>query len=276
MKRLGDYRAVPGLDVRPPDVVRYFCRVKPEVLAHFAEENGLRHLPARQVEDEYVYQNTFRLNQRYYASLGDKRAFVLCHGRDLLVLKIVGYAEQAAAYYRLEDLTAHVWISHQRYPTKGRIWHPGGAHPFIGVNEALVHNGDFANYHRVTEYLRQRNIVPLFLTDTEVSVLLFDLWDRVYGYPLEVLLEALAPTTERDFDMLPPEKQALYRAIQQTHLHGSPDGPWFFIVARSQPDTQAWQLLGITDTSMLRPQVFALYENDGGTRRGIPRPCKSG
>ncbi len=262
IETLDDYRVVPGLDVRPPDVVRYFCRVKPEVLARFAEENGLRSLPARQVEDEYIYQNTFRLNQRYYASLGDKRAFVLCHGRDLLVFKIVGYAEQAAAYYRLDDLTAHVWISHQRYPTKGRIWHPGGAHPFIGVNEALVHNGDFANYHRVTEYLHQRNISPLFLTDTEVSVLLFDLWDRVYGYPLEVLLEALAPTTERDFDMLLPEKQALYRAIQQTHLHGSPDGPWFFIIARSKPDGQEWQLLGITDTSMLRPQVFALYEGD--------------
>ncbi len=270
-----DDRAVKDLEVRPPDVVRYFCRVKPEVLAHFAEEHGLRHLPARQVEDEYVYQNTFRLNQRYYASLGDKRAFVLCHGRDLLVFKIVGYAEQAAIYYRLEDLTAHVWISHQRYPTKGRIWHPAGAHPFIGVNEALVHNGDFANYHRVTEYLRERNIVPLFLTDTEVSVLLFDLWDRIYGYPLEVLLEALAPTTERDFDMLPPDKQVLYRAVQQTHLHGSPDGPWFFIVARSKPDTQAWQLLGITDTSMLRPQVFAVYESDGG-REAVTAPVQIG
>jgi glutamate synthase domain-containing protein 1/glutamate synthase domain-containing protein 3 len=264
-----NYHIVPGLEMRPPDVVRYFCRVKPEMLARFAEENGLRHLPARQVEDEYVYQNTFRLNQRYYSSLGEKRAFVLCHGRDLLVFKIVGYAEQALAYYRLEELTAHVWISHQRYPTKGRIWHPAGAHPFIGVNEALVHNGDFANYHRVTEYLRQRNIVPLFLTDTEVSVLLFDLWYRVYGYPLEVLLEALAPTTERDFDMLPPEKQNLYRAIQQTHLHGSPDGPWFFIIARSKPDVQEWQLLGITDTSMLRPQVFALYEGESGVQIGV-------
>ena len=269
IETLDDHRAAGGLDVRPPDVVRYFARVKPEALAHFAEQNGLRHLPARQVEDEYVYQNTFRLNQRYYASLGDKRAFVLCHGRDLLVFKIVGYAEQAAAYYRLDDLTAHVWISHQRYPTKGRVWHPGGAHPFIGVNEALVHNGDFANYHRVTEYLRQRNIVPLFLTDTEVSVLLFDLWDRVYGYPMEVLLEALAPTTERDFDVLPPEKQALYRAIQQTHLQGSPDGPWFFIIARSKPDQGACQLLGITDTSMLRPQVFAWYEGEDNARIGL-------
>jgi glutamate synthase domain-containing protein 1 len=264
VETLDEAYAADGLAVRPPDVVRYFCRVKPEALARFAEENGLRHLPARQVEDEYVYQNTFRLNQRYYSSLGDKRAFVLCHGRDLLVFKIVGYAEQAVAYYRLEDLTAHVWIAHQRYPTKGRIWHPAGAHPFIGMNEALVHNGDFANYHRVTEYLRQRNIAPLFLTDTEVSVLLFDLWDRVYAYPLEVLLEALAPTTERDFDRLPPEKQALYQAIQQTHLQASPDGPWFFIIARSQPDRQTWQLLGITDTSMLRPQVFALYEGEAG------------
>jgi glutamate synthase domain-containing protein 1/glutamate synthase domain-containing protein 3 len=269
VETLDDYRTVRGLGVHPPDVVRYFCQVKPEVLARFAEENGLRHLPARQVEDEYIYQNTFRLNQRYYTSLGDKRAFVLCHGRDLLVFKIVGYAEQAVAYYRLEELTAHVWISHQRYPTKGRIWHPAGAHPFIGVNEALVHNGDFANYHRVTEYLRQRNIVPLFLTDTEVSVLLFDLWDRIYGYPLEALLEALAPTTERDFDILPPEKQVLYRAIQQTHLHGSPDGPWFFIIARSKPDIQAWQLLGITDTSMLRPQVFALYESEEHVQIGL-------
>ena len=160
-------------------------------------------------------------------------------------------------------MTAHVWISHQRYPTKGRVWHPGGAHPFIGVNEALVHNGDFANYHRVTEYLRQRNIAPLFLTDTEVSVLLFDLWDRVYGYPLEVVLEALAPTSERDFTMLPADKQRLYRAVQQVHLQGSPDGPWFFIIARSHPDRGEWQLLGITDTSMLRPQVFALYEGEG-------------
>ena len=254
---------VKGPEIRPPDVWRYFARVQPDALARFAGIHGLERLPPCAVEDEFVYQNSFRLNRELYASLGEKRAFVLCHGRDLLVLKIVGYAEQVVRYYRLEDLTARVWIAHQRYPTKGRVWHPGGAHPFIGLNEALVHNGDFANYHAVTEYLRQRNIAPLFLTDTEVSALLFDLWDRVYGYPLEVTLEALAPTTERDFAVLPLEKQALYRAVQATHMHGSPDGPWFFIVARSRPQAGEWQLLGITDTSMLRPQVFALYENGG-------------
>jgi glutamate synthase domain-containing protein 1 len=266
IERLDDYRSLPSLDVRPPDVWRYFVRVKPDVLTRFAEQNGLTGLPPRSVEDEFVYQNSFRLNQRFYASLGEKRAFVISHARDLLVLKIVGYAEDVVDYYCLNQQTAHIWISHQRYPTKGRVWHPGGAHPFIGLNEALVHNGDFANYHSVGEYLRQRNIGQLFLTDTEVSVQLFDLWDRVYGYPLEITLEAMAPTTEHDFAMLSPAKQALYQAVQQTHIHGSPDGPWFFILARSRPGQQEgelnrYELLGITDTSMLRPQVFALYEN---------------
>jgi glutamate synthase domain-containing protein 1/glutamate synthase domain-containing protein 3 len=283
-----DYRDVPLLEARPPDVARYFVRVKPDVLDRFATEKGLfaAGFSEEEAADEFVYQNSAQLNQKLYASLGEKRAFVLSHSRNLLVMKIVGYAEAAVQYYRMPDMCAHVWIAHQRYPTKGRVWHPGGAHPFVGLNEALVHNGDFANYQSVSEYpfvglnealvhngdfanyqsvseyLAQRNIFPQFLTDTEVAVLLFDLWDRVYGYPLEYIIEALAPTTELDFDRLPADKRRIYRQIQATHIHGSPDGPWFFIVARSLHRTGEFQLIGITDTAMLRPQVFALQEGD--------------
>ncbi len=257
-----DYRDVPGLELEPPAVKRYFVRVRPEVLARFQKERRLDKLSARNVEEEFIYQNTFQLNQRYYSSLGDKRAFVLSHGRNMMILKIVGYAEQVTQYYRLEDFKAHVWIAHQRYPTKGRVWHPGGAHPFIGMDEALVHNGDFANYYSVSEYLFQRNVVPLFLTDTEVSVQVFDLLNRVYGYPLEYIIESLAPTTELDFDQLSAEKQKVYRQIQATQIHGSPDGPWFFIIARNMPGQRKYQLIGITDTAMLRPQVFALQKGE--------------
>jgi len=256
---IDDYRDIPGLEVRPPDVHRYVVRAKPGALKTFAEVTGLQDLAPRALEDEFVWRNSYRLNDEYYASLGEKRAFVLSHSRNLLVFKMVGYAEQNVEYYQLEDFKAHVWIAHQRYPTKGRVWHPGGAHPFVGMNEALVHNGDFANYHSVCEYLRQRNIRQQFLTDTEVAVQLFDLWDRVYKYRLEYIIEALAPTTELDFDKLPLEKQLIYREIQATHMHASPDGPWFFIIARSQGDR--FQLLGITDTAMLRPQVFALSDS---------------
>ncbi len=256
---LSAYQTLPD----PPQAVFYFVRPREERLRAFQQENEL---PREDAEDEFMYQHGYLFNRKYYASLGEKRAFVLCQGKDLLVLKMVGYGDDVIRYYGLENLRAHAWIGHHRYPTKGRVWHPGGAHPFIGLHEALVHNGDFANYASVAQYLAQRNIYPLFLTDTEVSVLVFDLLHRVYGYSLEFVIEALAPTTELDFARLPPEKQAIYRAIQRTHMHGSPDGPWFFLITQSLPsrDGGPWtyRLLGITDTSMLRPQVFALQEGE--------------
>ncbi len=259
---LPDYRELEELEVQPPDVWRAFVRVKPDVLDHFIAENGLHGISARAAEDEFVSRNSFGINRDFYSSLGEKQAFVLSHGRNVMILKIVGYAENVVRYYKMEDFQAHVWMAHQRYPTRGRVWHPGGAHPFSGLNEALVHNGDFANYYATCDYLKQRGMEPLFMTDTEVSVMLFDLWNRVYGYPLEVIIEALAPTSELDFDLLPPEKQALYEKIQMAHIHASPDGPWFFIIARNIPKTDTYQLLGITDTGMLRPQVFSLYNGE--------------
>ncbi len=251
------------LEINPPQVVEYFVRVRAEISQAFRQEHGLSHASQRQVEDEIVYQNTFRLNAAYYASTGETRAFVLSHGKNLLVLKMVGFGDDVVRYYKLEDIHAHIWIGHHRYPIKGRVWHPGGAHPFIGMNEALVHNGDFANYASVSEYLAQRNIYPHFLTDTEVSVQMFDLLYRLYNYPIEYVIEALAPTTERDFIQLPQSKQKIYKMLQASHIHGSPDGPWFFLIAQSAPGglgNKSFNLIGITDTSMLRPQVFALQQ----------------
>jgi glutamate synthase domain-containing protein 1/glutamate synthase domain-containing protein 3 len=264
---LSDFRKAEGLEMEPPEVWRYFCRVRKEVLNNFILINSLETLAREKAEDEFISRNTFALNKKYYSSLGEKKAFVLSHGRDMFILKIVGYAEQVIEHYQLESLEAHVWIGHQRYPTKGKVWHPGGAHPFMGMNEALVHNGDFANYHSIAEFLAQRNIFPLFLTDTEVSVLLFDLFHRIYEYPLEYIIEALAPTTERDFHLLPEKKKKIYRAIQASHIHSSPDGPWFFIIGQTNTREKSFKLLGITDTSMLRPQVFAFQEN--GVRIGL-------
>ncbi|MBN2402233.1 MAG: glutamate synthase [Spirochaetes bacterium] len=262
VETIDDYRDIKGLEVKPPQVKRYFVRVKPEVLSAFRKERRLEMLGMDRTEEEFIYQNSYKLNYAMYSAITDKKAFILSHGRNMMILKIVGYAEQVAQYYKLENFDAHIWIAHQRYPTKGRMWHPGGAHPFIGLDEALVHNGDFANYYSISEYLKQRNVFPLFLTDTEVSILVFDLLNRIYGYPLEYIIEAFAPTSEMDFDNLPDEKKQIYRQIQNTHIHGSPDGPWFFIIARTDVKNSQYQLIGITDTAMLRPQVFALQKGE--------------
>jgi glutamate synthase domain-containing protein 1/glutamate synthase domain-containing protein 3 len=259
---LDDWTKVEGLEAKPPEVWRHFVRVKKAVLDSFMAANKFTGLSLDEAEAEFINQNSIKLNQEYYASLGEQKAFVMSEGKNIMILKVVGYAEAIVKYYKIEELCAHVWIAHQRFPTKGRVWHPGGAHPFGGINAALVHNGDFANYFSVCEYLAERHIYPQFLTDTEVSILLFDLLERVYHYPLEYIIEALAPTSELDFDRLPADKQRIYRAVQATHIHASPDGPWFFIIARSIPEKKKFQLMGITDTAMLRPQVFAFCDGE--------------
>ncbi len=170
-------------------------------------------------------------------------------------------------YYKLEDFKAHAWIAHQRYPTRGRVWHPGGCHPFSALNEALVHNGDFANYQSVSEYLKQRNYIPLFLTDTEEAALMLDLWSRVYKYPLEYLIEALAPTSEMDFDLLPADKQKLYKAIQTHHVDASPDGPWFFIIARNNIQIRRCSLSALLIRPCCGPRCLPCRK-----RRGADRP----
>jgi glutamate synthase domain-containing protein 1 len=106
-----------GLDVPPPAVVTYFVRIKPEVVSAFRAEFNMGNAPQRNVEDEIVFQNTYKLNSQFYASTGETRAFVLSHGKNLLVLKMVGYGDDVVKYYQLEDMHAHIWIGHHRYPT---------------------------------------------------------------------------------------------------------------------------------------------------------------
>ncbi len=154
LKTVKNWQELPSLEVRPPDIFRYFVRVKPDALDAFINENELQAMDREKAEDEFVYQNSLKLNSEYYASLGEKKAFVVSQGRNMLVLKIVGYAEDVVRYYCMDDFKAHVWIAHQRFPTKGRVWHPGGAHPFAGLDDALVHNGDFANYQSMVDYLQ--------------------------------------------------------------------------------------------------------------------------
>ena len=88
LPHVDDYRDIPGLEVRPPEVWRYFVRVKPDVLETFAIKNNLKGMGNRQTEDEFVYQNTFKINKKYYDAYGKKQAFVLSHGRNFFILKI--------------------------------------------------------------------------------------------------------------------------------------------------------------------------------------------
>src|SRR5438309_9137271 len=44
VEALADYRSIPGLEVEPPEVFRYFVRIKRDVLSEFARKNNLEKL----------------------------------------------------------------------------------------------------------------------------------------------------------------------------------------------------------------------------------------
>jgi len=90
LKTVKNWQELPSLEVRPPDIFRYFVRVKPDALDAFINENKLQAMDREKAEDEFVYQNSLKLNGEYYASLGEKKAFVVSQGRNMLLLKIVG------------------------------------------------------------------------------------------------------------------------------------------------------------------------------------------
>ena len=119
-----DYKSLEGLDVRPPDAVAYFIRPRETMLAELSNSFLPPHgVPPteREMEDEFVFQTSFKINTEFYAGERGTLAFVLSHGRNLLVLKMVGYADDVIRYYKLENLKAHIWIGHHRYPTKGKV-----------------------------------------------------------------------------------------------------------------------------------------------------------
>jgi glutamate synthase domain-containing protein 1 len=144
---LDDFRQVEGLEIKPPDVWRYFVRVKPDILSQFADQNRFKGPHLRKIEDEYNWQNTIKLNREFYDAQGDKKAFVLSQGRNMMILKIVGYAEQVASIrLRISGpyLDRPSTVSHKGRSLASR---PG---TLMGLDEALVHNGDFANYYSVS------------------------------------------------------------------------------------------------------------------------------
>ena len=163
---------------------------------------------------------------------------------------------------------AHVWIGHQRFPT---VFSPysGGSHPFYGrINEALIHNGDFANYVAMVRFWDQFGGAPQFRTDTEMAAKAFGILKQM-AYPTTHLIEAIAPTTGLDFarlQQLDPRLAADFAAIQKSQIAGSPDGPWFFIIADHLPEQKTYRMLGITDTSVLRPSVFVWIKSSAPER----------
>jgi len=213
--------------VNPPIVWRYFLEVKVE------ESNG-------QSEDDYVVDRVMEINTKM------EEAFVFSSGKNMAVFKGVGYPEEIAEYFRLEQYEGYLWTAHGRFPTNTPGWW-GGAHPFNILDWTVVHNGEISSYGINRRYLEQFGYNCTMQTDTEVVAYAVDLLIRRHGLPIEIVAKVLAPPFWSQIGRCPPEEQRLFRTLRQVYGSLLLNGPFTVIIAHQG------EMIGLTDRIRLRP-----------------------
>lgn len=213
--------------VSPPLVWRYFLEVNPKKC------NGLP-------EDDYIVSSVMEIN----AGIND--AFVFSSGKNMAAFKGVGYPEEIAEYFGLEDYEGYLWTAHGRFPTNTQAWW-GGAHPFSILDWTVVHNGEISSYGINRRYLEQFGYKCTMQTDTEVVAYAVDLLVRKHGLPIEIVAKVLAPPLWQHIERLPAKEQKLFIALRQVYGSILLNGPFTIIIAHQG------EMIGLTDRIRLRP-----------------------
>jgi len=211
----------------PPSVWRYFLDVPSSKLLGKSA-------------DDYVVEKVMHVNTKLEDS------FVFSSGKDMAVFKGVGYPEEIADYFRLEEYEGYLWTTHGRFPTNSPGWW-GGAHPFSILDWTVVHNGEISSYGINRRYLEQFGYECTMQTDTEGLAYAVDLLVRRHKLPMELVAKVFAPPLWDAIDREPAEEKKLLRALRQVYSSLLMNGPFTIIIAHQG------EMVGLTDRIRLRP-----------------------
>ncbi len=215
----------------PPKLWRYFVEPK---------KNRLSDLSA----DEIVIEAVMRINTE------TGKAFVFSSGKDMGVFKGVGFPEDIADYYCLDDYQGYLWSCHGRFPTNTPGWW-GGAHPFNILDWTVVHNGELSSYGINRRYLEMYGYKCTLQTDTEVLAYAVDLLMRRQKLPIEIVSQILAAPFWAEIDQMDQRKKQALTALRQTYGSLLMNGPFSIIVAHHG------EVIALTDRIKLRPMIGA-------------------
>jgi glutamate synthase domain-containing protein 1 len=211
----------------PPTVYRYFLDVDPQ-------ECGF------QSEDDYVVERVMEIN----AGIGD--SFVFSSGKNMAVFKGVGYPEEIAEYFCLDQYEGYLWTAHGRFPTNTPGWW-GGAHPFNILDWTVVHNGEISSYGINKRFLEEYGYHCTMQTDTEVLAYGVDLLVRRHGLPVDIVAKVFAPPFWTDMERCTEKERRLFVTLRQVYGSLLMNGPFTIIIAHQG------QMIGLTDRIRLRP-----------------------
>lgn len=222
----------------PPVFKRYFAR--PLETAEYREAIDFKNM----TDQDVVVHHVMRINNEI------EGAFVVSSGKNMGAFKGVGYPEEIAEFFRLDEYSGYIWTAHNRFPTNTPGWW-GGAHPFTLLDWSIVHNGEISSYGINKRYLEMYGYLCTMFTDTEVVAYMLDLLIRKHGLSPELACLALAAPFWDSIDALPESDRQVLTAIRQVYGSALLNGPFAILFASNEG------LIGLNDRVKLRPLVCA-------------------
>lgn len=213
----------------PPIVWRYF--VKPK-----------KQRSPLQTEEDYVIETVMKINTE------TGQAFVFSSGKNMGVFKGVGFPEDVADFFKLEEYSGYLWTCHSRFPTNTPGWW-GGAHPFNILDWTVIHNGELSSYGINRRYLEMHGYECTMQTDTEVLAYAVDLLMRRQRLPIDLVAKVFAAPLWQEIDHMEPKQAELLRALRQTYGSLLMNGPFGIVIAHHG------EMIGLGDRIKLRPMV---------------------
>ncbi len=217
---------------RGPHFKRYFVKILEE------------QINADQTEEDCVVEIVMTINR-----MGG--AFVVSSGKNMGVFKGVGYPEDVADFFRIEDYEAYVWTAHNRFPTNTPGWW-GGAHPFTILDKAVVHNGEITSYGTNVRWLEMYGYFCLLQTDTEVISYIYDKLTRKDHLSIRDACYAMAPSLWEEIER---EKDGKKRTLRQIYGPAVVNGPFGIVLTHDRG------AIVLNDRNKLRPVVCAKSGN---------------
>jgi glutamate synthase domain-containing protein 1 len=196
-------------------------------------------------DNDYIVRVVMNVNRDI------KGAYIFSSGKNMGAFKGVGFPEDIADFYRLDEYAGYIWTAHNRFPTNTPGWW-GGAHPFTILDWSIVHNGEISSYGINRRYLEMFGYHCTLLTDTEVVAYLLDLIIRKHGLPVELACKVFAPPFWQEIDRMDKEAKRLFTAIRMVYGSGLLNGPFAILFAYNGG------LVGLNDRVKLRPLVAAV------------------
>ncbi len=247
------------------DVADVESYLESRVKVHHSEEIPIFETPKipdypyfkRYFVEPMEYHRKFRSADDYmvdlvmYVNVHFEHAYIISSGKNMGVFKGVGFPEDIAEFFRLDEYCGYIWTAHNRFPTNTPGWW-GGAHPFALLDWSIVHNGEISSYGTNRRYLEMFGYNCTLQTDTEVVAYLMDLLVRKHNLDFEAASAVLAPPFWKDIDDMPEDRRNYYTQLRMIYSGAALNGPFAFLMAYSSG------LIGLNDRIKLRPLMVAV------------------